>query len=254
MRCRRNIFVAIFLVIAGWRSAEATPKYGVALTIYYQAPEIRAYVSDVTNAESGADPNFSMDATGQQWNGGVYHSIDEIFNSNVVQKFLAGESRTLWKVNLRQPVGTYVLNYSTSLPSNFSDIRISFSDGTTGYRPADKNFALLAQNGVYRRVKIRVSGWPGISVTPLISSETFLKDTRFALSNGDLSPVGIGIALTDSASEIVLLSDSGMGRAETDELRRYLRVLERLQHRSQTRNAAYAALKLDAETLLKAIR
>ena len=75
------------IVIFGWLACLASGSlrgagrsYSELLSIGFDAPSIRAYVSDSIGRRDGTDPNVGLDSVGEQKKAGKYYALKEIPN------------------------------------------------------------------------------------------------------------------------------------------------------------------------------
>jgi hypothetical protein len=275
----------IFLVVYMFQCSFllAAPPHTRAMSIDFDAPTIRMYVSDSSNLRTGVDPNKSLDGVGQQLTNEIPYSISEIPNSGAEQSYFDdSETSTGWELDFGDPQGDYILNYSSSLPSGASIVAINL----TQYSPrtlTQNNISLLARKGIYKQIRISVNSANAITITPIINSGDFLKDTQAACSLGAISPPEACEALEALAAVVEKAKSKDDSRLEAETLELYLSILNRLHNWGQkgyrqdwddfkdhsecdhlrqkdlhetkffAKDPAYSALKLDAETLLKGL-
>ena len=144
---------------------------------------------------------------------------------------------------------------------------------------------MLAQKGVYKQLQVSVGAAGNLTITPIINSGDFLKDTQAACGLGSISPPEACEALEDLAATAEKAKTKGDSRLEAETLELYLSILNRLHnwgqkgyrqdwddfkgpcsecdhlrqkdlHRTKFFGQgpyAYSALKLDAETMLQGL-
>jgi hypothetical protein len=261
----------------------ASPPYGTALSIHFNAPEIFGYATDSSGNQSGTDPNVSLDNVGQQIVNGIFHDLTGIPNSSVEQDNLdEGQSSTAWEIDIPVPVGNFTFSYSSADTNGTGEVFVQLMNYSTNNLTSNEIY-LLAQNSTFKQINITVSQGNEISVIPVITAGSLLQDTQSACSLEEISPAEACEVLEAIALEVEKSITQGNTSAEAIELNLYLLVLNQLHNwgnAGSTQNwgnfngyseclplcnkglnganffakdPAYSALDLDAQTLLNAL-
>jgi hypothetical protein len=279
----KNIIVVIgwLAFMTGESLNGAGRTYSELLSISFDAPSIRGFVSDSLSRRAGTDPSVGMDSVGEQKIAGKYYALKEIPNSGVTQDNNdASQSATGWTIYLEDPSGSYLLNYSSELAESAQGIAVDLQS----YSPKKlfpTQVFLLAQKTATKQLKITASS-TGVTAVPVFNNGDFLRDTQSACNLKDIAPEAACDVLKALASTVEKAITEGNTDKELHSLELYLRILNRLHNWSQkdsrhdwddlkghsecdglrkhgdddkffAKDPAYSALKLDAETLLKAL-
>jgi hypothetical protein len=279
-----HIFLSLGIIFSlGQGNLEAgTPPYTQMLAISFDAPALRAYISNGSGQRSGADPSVAMDAVGQQEINGADYQLNEIPGSSCGQSNLdEGQASTLWEIDLTNSTGIYFLNYTSNLTQSADVVSIDIQ-----YYSPDKflpfRAALMAQSGTYKKLQIAVSA-EGTTITPIINTDDFLHDSQSACKLLDIAPE----AARDVLEELAAAVEKAIAKGDTDkeriDLELYVRILNRLHNWANkgtrqdwddlkdhancdelrkdkddtkffAKDPSYSALKLDAETLLNSLK
>jgi hypothetical protein len=282
----KNMNLRVCLVVL-WTiatNANAIVFHDHDLGIFGSVPPAEIVVVDSAGNKAGVDETMPLDQYGQG------KSISTILGSEVQQQNISTDEtvpqpqpNTSWIVFIvDQPAQSYSVNL-LGISSGIEALSFASSYTSKLGSPIQVQ-SFLMEKGLTRTVSVNYDPIAeALTITPVINSGDFLRDTQSACGLDDIGPVAACEAFEALASEVEKAIIKGDTKVEAEDLEVYLFLLERLNlwgQKGQPGNwdafkdhpecndlcndrlddkffitaSAYSALKLDAETLLAPIK
>jgi hypothetical protein len=221
--------LTIVLCASPVKSFAASGPHSPLAFINFTAPAIRGYIADPTGNRTGVDPAVPLDAIGEQQLNGQDHALKEIPNSSVNQNNLDGQSTTGWEIDLREPSGTFLFNYSSDLPIGTGFLSMDVVNYQTGSKSMNTLY-LIAQAGTYKQVRMDISADGSVAIADVVKPGDLSKDTQAACATNEIGPGEACEALEALAKEAEAALAKGHDDQLEDVLHVYLSVLDRLHN------------------------
>jgi hypothetical protein len=285
------IYLTLWIVAVSVKSAYGSTAYAWKnhdLDIFAGSPPALIFVQDSQNNITGADPTKGLDTYGQ---GTIIQEIPTSFveqdhlSSDAVNGVFVPNPTTSWAINIMDHGAETLMVNLEGVSTGVCELWITGLYAVNLKMPKiRRELAILVTTGGTKQIQVTFDpSNRSLGTNFIVKNGDFLKDTQSACGLGDISPISACEALVTLASEAEKNIVNGDQKNEAEDLEVYLSILDHLRFWDQKKQftnwedfkdrpecanlcrveidskfvidrSAYAALKLDAETLLEPLK